>query len=558
MYRESGGKRKSNPRVFRSRDYRRKAAYMLIHTRSLSHKARAIWRSPGRFTKNPDIVALPSGRLLLIYSDVDAHWSLQDQVLTLLASDDGGATWFKHREIDRADLRGGDERLVTPRLSLLDDGRLVVIVDHDDEGHFHEDQLPGNWLYWSGDDGETWTAAQKNNGIGGFEPDRVIDLPDGTLGAASHLMRGDSQEFAQVLWTSADGGETWVERATIAHDGYHRFCEGAIVLLGGGRLACVMRENHSGGIPGFVAFSSDCGHSWSEPRLLPFALHRPYAKQLADGRVLVTGRHVNGGLGTYAWVGDLEREAGAYAIGGPRRKYAATIDKGALVIANRHEHECRYTLLPPESPFSDVDLEAELRVEASAGDAPVAFLSISRLGILLKIAPAGLQLARGRHTVHHPADMTRFRRVGMHHRRGWLRVMLDGETVLHGCVFREESPASDFHGGDPLKRTQFGQFSETGRSWWRRLAYRLGNPKLEDFAWEWRASSGLYPDQYQRERMIQLHPNHPAQQPWPDHGYSSWIQRDDGSVFLVDYTNAGDAPDTAHLVGLNIALDDIT
>ena len=26
--------------------------------------------------------------------------------------------------------------------------------------------------------------------------------------------------------------------------------------------------------------------------------------------VLVTGRHVNGGLGTYAWVGDLAQEAG--------------------------------------------------------------------------------------------------------------------------------------------------------------------------------------------------------------------------------------------------------
>ena len=68
---------------------------------------------------------LPTGRYLLIYSDVDAHWSLKDQVLTLLASDDRGASWYKYREIDRADLAAGDERLVTPRLSLLNDGRLV-------------------------------------------------------------------------------------------------------------------------------------------------------------------------------------------------------------------------------------------------------------------------------------------------------------------------------------------------------------------------------------------------------------------------------------------------
>ena len=276
---------------------------MLNHTRSVAQKVFDIWRSPARFTKNPDIVVLPKGRYLLVYSDVDAHWSLSSQVLTLLASDNQGATWFKHREVDRAELARGEERLVTPRLSQLKDGRLVVIVDHDDDGHFHEDQTPGNWLYWSDDGGDTWSPAQRENGIGGFEPDRVIDLPDGSLGVTSHLMRGETQEFAQILWSSDDGGRTWTERSTIANDGYHRFCEGAIVVLDGGRrLACVMRENHSGGIPSFVAFSDDNGHIWTEPQMLPFALHRPYAKQLHDGRVLVTGRHVNGGLGTYAWV----------------------------------------------------------------------------------------------------------------------------------------------------------------------------------------------------------------------------------------------------------------
>ena len=531
---------------------------MLIHTRSLADKVFDIWRSPGRFTKNPDIIVLPSGRYLLIYSDVDAHWSLKDQVLTLLASDDAGATWFKHREIDRADLSRGDERLVTPRLSRLNDGRLVVIIDHDDDSHFHEDQPPGNWLYWSEDDGDSWTPAQTEGGIGGFEPDRVIDLPDGTLGVTSHLMRGDTQEFAQVLWTSADGGVSWVERSTIAHNGYHRFCEGAVVVLdGGARLACVMRENHSAGIPSFVAFSEDNGYTWSEARMLPFALHRPYAKQLRDGRVLVTGRHVNGGLGSYAWVGDLAREAGSYAVGGPRRKYCANLQDGALRIENRPEHECRYTLLPPESVFSTVDFEAELRVGASAGHAGVAFLSLSRLGQLLTIAPDYVAISRGRHDARHRADMTRYRKVGLHHQRGWLQVKLDGETVLHRCVFREGWPASDFHGGNPRLRTQFGQVGDSGRSDWRRVSYRLGNAKLADFEWAWDAASGAYPDQYQRERMIQLHGNHPAQAPWPDHGYSSWIQREDGSIYLVDYSNAGDIADTAHLLGVNIDLEDI-
>ncbi len=68
---------------------------MLIHTRSVADRVFEVWRSPGRFTKNPDIVGLPSGRLMLIYSDTDGHWSQESQVLTLLASDDSGKTWFK-------------------------------------------------------------------------------------------------------------------------------------------------------------------------------------------------------------------------------------------------------------------------------------------------------------------------------------------------------------------------------------------------------------------------------------------------------------------------------
>ncbi|MBZ0301267.1 MAG: glycoside hydrolase [Anaerolineae bacterium] len=529
---------------------------MLIHTRSIDHKVFEVWRSPERFTKNPDLIVLPSGRYMLIYADTDAHWSMKNQVLTLLASDDGGRTWFKHREIDRANLTQGDERLVTPRLSRLNDGRLVVIIDHNDDGHFHENQPAGNWLYWSDDDGDTWTK-QTDAGIRGFEPDRIMDLPDGTLGVASQMMRSEGQEMSENLWVSADGGKTWALRSVIAYDGYHRFCEGAIVWLHGGkRLACVLRENHSAGIPCFVTFSDDNGYTWSTPQVCPFALHRPYAKQLADGRVLVTGRNVNGGLGCYAWVGDLEAEAGTHVTGGPRRKYLADLTPDALVIHNRLEHEARYTLLPPESSFSEVVFEAEVRVEASAS-VPVAFMSVSRLGQVVSIAPDGVYLQRGRNFLKASVDMTRFRTVRLQHRGGLFQVLVAGQIVLHKSIWREETPAQDFWGGDPSRRTQFGQMESSGRSEWRSVRYDLKNPTLADYHWEWSAASGEWPDQYQRDRLILIHPNHPAQQPWPDLGYSSWLQRDDGSVFLVDYTNCGDVPDTAHLVGVLIDPEDL-
>ena len=529
---------------------------MYIPPRSLANKVFEVWRCPGRFTKNPDIIDLSSGRLMLIYSDTDAHWSQKNQILTILASDDGGQTWFKHREIDEADLTKGDERLVTPRLSRLNDGRLVAICDHDDDTHFHEDQPPGNWLYWSEDDGDTWTR-QTENGILGFEPDRIIDLPDGTLGVATHVMRGDTQEFADVLWVSEDGGQTWHQRSTIAHNGYHRFCEGAIAILDGGkRLACVMRENHSGGIPCLVAFSDDCGHTWSEPQLLPFALHRPYVKQLPDGRCFVTGRHVDGGLGCYGWVGDLYAEAGTHVVGGPPRKFDAELTDEALIIHNRVEHECRYTMLPPESNFSEVIFEAEVKVSASRSS-DVAFMSISRVGQMVCLAPDEISVVRGAGGIRAKVDLTRYRTVRIHHRRGWLRVEVDGELVLNRCVFREEAPATDFHGGVPGRRTQFGQLSDSGQSCWRRVSYQVANPTLADYSWSWAASDVVWPDQYQRERLIQIHGNHPAQKPNPDHGYSSWLFLDDGRIMLVDYTNAGDVAPTSHLVGVFIDPQDL-
>jgi hypothetical protein len=154
-------------------------------------------------------------------------------------------------------------------------------------------------------------------------------------------------------------------------------------------------------------------------------------------------------------------------------------------------------------------------------------------------------------------DMTRWRTVGIHHCRGLLEITVDGSPILHGCVFRESPHPGDFHGGDPARRTQFGQMGDSGLSHWRRISYAVKNPTLPAVVWDWAASKGLWPDQYQRDRMIQIHGNHPDQKPWPDHGYSSWLSLPDGRIFLVDYSNHGDPPGQSHLVGLYIDPEDL-
>ena len=530
---------------------------MYIHPRSVADKIFDAWRSPGRFTKNPDIIRLKSGRLLLVYSDTEAHWGETTQILTILNSDDDGQTWDKLSEVATADRSKGDERLVTPRISLHSDDRIAVICDHDDFSHFHQDQPPGNWLWWSTDGGKSWDGPHKPN-ITGFEPDRIMELPDGRLAVCSHVMLRESQEFAEIMTTSTDGGKSWGNQVIVAHDGYHRFCEGALVILDGGQeLACVMRENHSGGIPSFVTFSQDNGQTWSAPQMCPFALHRPYVKQLVDGRCMVTGRHVNGGLGCYAWIGDLKKEAGTYVIGGPRRKYSATLKDGALIIENEPEHECRYSLLPPQNRFSTVDFEVELKVEGPPGE-PIAFMSCGSVDALLYIGADFMTLSEVQRTdLHKKADFSRPRKIAIRHKGGLLRVQLDGEDLISRNVFRGESNISDFRGARPDMRTMFGQWGNAGTSNWIAVSFSSKNRVLEDWSWRWSAASGDYPDQYQRNRMVQIHANHPDQKPYPDHGYSSWLTLPDGRIILVDYTNCGDIAGKSHLVGVHLEPEDI-
>ncbi|HUX88368.1 MAG TPA: sialidase family protein, partial [Chloroflexota bacterium] len=527
---------------------------MIKHPRSVTDRVFEVWRSPGRFTKNPDVVQLPSGRLLLVYCDNDGHWSQENQILTLLASDDAGQTWFKHRVIAEHDLRKGEERLVTPRLSLLSDGRLVALIDQDDFGHFHEDLPPGILAWWSNDGGDIWSGVQ-DTGIRGFEPDRIVELPDGRLAVCSHIMRGQTQNFAEIFSTSSDGGRTWHEASEIAHDGFQHFCEGALVVLDGGKtLACVMRDNLNGGYPSWVAFSKDAGQTWSPPAMAPFAGHRPYAKQLPDGRALVTFRNVNGGLGTYAWCGDLERELG-YQIGGPPTEFVARLDHDALIAENRPATACRYTLLPPESSLSEIHFEATLKVEGPPNTA-IAFMAIARLGTVLKMGPDFLSIG-DRVDFRRRVDLTVFRRVGIHHRRGLLQVQVDGETIMRNHIFRGEVPLAGWNRLEPLSgRSHFGQVGEAGRSYWKQLSYQVANRNRPDFSWSWDAASGIWPDDYQRRRLIQIHANVPLQEPWPDNGYSSWLTLPDGRIFFVDYTNCGDRPSTSHLVGVYLTSED--
>jgi sialidase-1 len=528
---------------------------MNSHLRSVSDRTFDIWRIPGRFTKNPDMVRLSSGRMLLVFCDVEKHWTEEVSRITLLESTDDGKTWGNPQVIAEADRRKGEERWLTPRLSHLSDGRLVVICDHDDFAHYHEDQPSGNWIWYSTDEGRTWSEPVLT-GIPGIEPDRLVELADGTLLVAACLVPRDTQKEAMIVMRSTDGGASWGDLSVVAKDQVQNYTEGAIVVLSNGLLACVMRNENQNGYPSYVAFSTDQGRTWSRPRPLPFLGDRPYAKELSDGRVLITYRNKCGNTGTHAWLGDLSSEWG-HQVGGTHYGDQVAMGPDALHIGGVVGGVTRFVLLPPESYRSDVVMETTLRVSGPQ-DQPVAKVELSRMGIALEVCSNAVWLRNERRAEpgvpgtdnRYLVDMTSYRTIRLEVRKGLASVQVDGQTVMW-AILRDETP---------LRETWFGCVSESeGEVWWRGFYYYVDNPTEPDHLWVWQAAGGRYPDQYGLDRVMEVHANPPVPGGQrPDNGYSSWVEMPDGSIYLVDYTNREDVAPTAHLYAVRFSPGEIS
>ena len=214
---------------------------------------------------------------------------------------------------------------------------------------------------------------------------------------------------------------------------------------------------------------------------------------------------------------------------------------------------------PPESSASEILYEAVVKVEGPPGE-PIAFMSVSKLKTRpLYIAPNWIGFFENQVDLNHKIDMTEYQKITINYRRGLMSILVNDQVIIQHPVDWEIERDVDSRGGDPSRRTQFGQYGEEGQSYWKRVSYSLNNQTFSDYNYNWNAGKGEWPDQYQRDRMIQIHANPPNQREghYPDHGYSSWIVLDDGRIMFVDYTNFGDPQGKSHLVGTYIKLKDI-
>src|SRR5699024_7384445 len=73
-------------------------------------------------------------------------------------------------------------------------------------------------------------------------------------------------------------------------------CEGSIIQLPNGSLVAFMRENSNDGRDCYKVISKDFGETWDGPYRMPSpGCHRPVARMLESGKIMLTYRFYPGG-----------------------------------------------------------------------------------------------------------------------------------------------------------------------------------------------------------------------------------------------------------------------
>ncbi len=288
----------------------------------------------------PDVALTPSGRLVCVFSECTHHRDRSYTRIMLADSHDRGRTWSPKRPLTEA--TSGLPYYNCARITQLRDGRLVIIVDK-----LYERERSGspdpytNELYFSEDDGATWSAPVTTPALG-IVPDKLLELDSGRWIIAAHYWDSDFGYLVQRLWYSDDQGQTWSDPVIIGQQAGLNPCEVSILPVGDKTLVAFLRENSGEGWDCYKAISQDAGATWSEMIRFPLpGCHRPVAGLLQDGRILITHRFMQGGKG---WVGTWTQNF-----------FAALTDVESALAPTRKEAWTR--ILPLDfdrSPVSDL------------------------------------------------------------------------------------------------------------------------------------------------------------------------------------------------------------
>lgn len=195
------------------------------------------------------------------------------------------------------------------------------------------------------------------------------------------------------------------------------------------------------------------------------------------------------------------------------------------------EGQVLFGLYPALHEESKVDFTANLRIleEDSEG-------ALISAGSPVRVAPHGVSVVSNRDggggasggrfkdaaamdgSTGFSNDGTAWHEYRLLRSNGRIRIFVDG-------VLKLELPMGEY----AVREVRFGS-ELRGLSQWRSVTAKVDNSGDYSIDWSWEASSGKFPDQFRRGRLVVLDYT-------GDSGYSGWTQHEDGSIVIVDYTN---------------------
>ena len=101
------------------------------------------------------------------------------------------------------------------RITQLRDGRLAIVADLINEANESRGE---NFLFFSSDDGATWTDPVWTPAAG-IVPDKLLELASGRWILSCHDKEPDTGFLEQRLWYSDDQGATWSDPVIVATAG---------------------------------------------------------------------------------------------------------------------------------------------------------------------------------------------------------------------------------------------------------------------------------------------------------------------------------------------------
>ncbi|OAM90875.1 glycoside hydrolase [Termitidicoccus mucosus] len=520
----------------------------------------------GWYYKCANVVLARDGTLVASWQLSDNHTSLLSHIM-VARSTDGGRVWGDYQVIASSNVWEQRGYWVVPQMSVLKDGRIVIICDWGQRDPGQNSPMLSQWqkrdrgmsshLFWSSDNGRTWTGPRKIDDVGG-QPSYIEEFADGTLAftrtssAETDLLKKPPLPWGNIYYRSEivysrDGGKTWGESAWLADSPFHGDCETGLADLGDGRVLAATRIGFGlsrFGNPSRLVWSRDCGRTWEKPVLAPFYGHRVHLGRLQSGKLLATFRNYWGSPGSRALVFDPDEKLGFQPTSWIVEEERCELGKDSLTLrtANGKLGAVEFSLYPAQDDQSRVEIEAALRVEVAESHA----VAISA-GCWVQFAPDRVYLG-DRPEAGFALDTRVWHDYRILREKGTIRIFVDGKERLQESITDIWVQSVRF-GNRPVEETISSMNPEgqpyvrnAGISHWRRVSVKVENSLDYSISWDWTPARG-YPDQFRRDRIVVL-----DRAFFADCGYSSWAQLPDGRIAILDYTTAN--IDCSHVAGV--------